>query len=81
MTALFRIKMLTGWAFLNSLVTVFEYGRPKIANAKDFLGRSNPRKMSATRYRVEIIKDLFSLFMCKASSENGIDTTSIQCII
>ena len=37
--------------------------------------------MTATCSRVEIIKDLLSLLMCKASSKNGINTMSIQCII
>ena len=79
--ALSWIKTLIGWAFLNSLVIVFEYLRLEIANAKDFLGGSHPRKMTATCSRVAIIKDLFNLFMCKVSFENGIGTTSIQGII
>ena len=48
---------------------------------KGFLGCSHNRKMTTTRSKVGIIKDLFNLFMCKSSSENGIDTMSIQCII
>ena len=43
MGALFRIKMLTRWAFLNSLMIVFEDRRLEIASTKDFLGCSNPR--------------------------------------
>ena len=43
MGALFGIKMLAWWAFLNSLMTVFEDRRPKIASAKDFLDCSHPR--------------------------------------
>ena len=43
MGALFEIKMLTWWAFLNSLMIVFEDRKPEIASAKDFLGYSHPR--------------------------------------
>ena len=43
MGVLFGIKMLVWWAFLNSLMTVFEYRRQKIASMKDFLGYSHPR--------------------------------------
>ena len=43
MGALFGIKMLARWAFLNSLMTVFKDGGPEIASAKDFLGYSHPR--------------------------------------
>ena len=43
MGALFGIKMLTLWAFLNSLMIVFEDRRPEIASARDFLGCSHPR--------------------------------------
>ena len=43
MSALFGIEVLKRWAFLNSLMTVFEDERPEIASAKDFLGCSHPR--------------------------------------
>ena len=43
MGALFGIKMLAWWAFLNSLMIVFEDRRPEIASVKDFLGYSHPR--------------------------------------
>ena len=43
MGAIFGIKMLARWEFLDSLMTVFEYRRLEIASAKDFLGYSHPR--------------------------------------
>ena len=43
MGALFGIKMLAWWAFLNSLMTVIEDRRLEIANAKDFMGCIHPR--------------------------------------
>ena len=43
MGALFGIKILARWEFLNSLMTVFEDIRPEIAGVKDFLGCSHPR--------------------------------------
>ena len=43
MGALFGIKMLARWAFLNSLMIVFEERRLEIASTKDFLGYSHPR--------------------------------------
>ena len=78
---LFRIKVLIGWEFLNCLVTIFEDRRLEIASTKDFLGYSYPRKMTATCSRVEIIQSRFSLFMCKASSKDGIYTMAVQCNI
>ena len=78
---IFWIKVLTGWAFLNHFMTIFKDRRPKIPSMKDFLGYSHPRKMTATCSRVAIIQNMFNFFMCKASSKDGIDTTSVQCII
>ena len=43
MGALFGIKMLARWEFLNSLMTVFEDKRLEIASAKNFLGCSHSR--------------------------------------
>ena len=43
MGALFGVKMLAWWEFLNSLMTVFEDRRLEIASAKDFLGYIHPR--------------------------------------
>ena len=40
MGALFGIKMLARWVFLNSLMIVFE---DRIASMNDFLGCSHPR--------------------------------------
>ena len=48
---------------------------------KDFLGCGHPRKMTAACSRVEIIQNLFNLFMCKELSKNVVNTVSIQCII
>ena len=62
-------------------MTIFEDQGLEIASAKDFLGCSHPRKMIATWSRVAIIQNHFNLFMCKASSKNGIYTTLVQCII
>ena len=81
MGALFRVKVLTGWAFLNNLMTIFKNRRPEIANAQDLLSCSHPRKMTATCAKMAVIKNLFNLVMGEASSENGIYTTSIQGII
>ena len=78
---IFGIKMLTRWAFLNSLMTIFKDRRPEIASAKDFLSCSHPKKVTATCSRVAVIQNCFSLFMCKASSKDGIYTTVVQCII
>ena len=81
MCALFWIKVLTLWEFLNRLVTIFEDRRPEIPSAKDFLGCIHPRKMTTTCSRVAVIENMFSLFMGEASSKNGIYTTPVQCII
>ena len=77
MSVLFGIKMLTRWAFLNSLMTLFEDIRPKIASVKDFLSCSHPRQMTATCSRVAIIQHLFNFLMGEASLENIIDPMSI----
>ena len=81
MGALFRIKVLTRWEFLNHLMTIIEDRRTEIPSVKDFLGCSHPKKMTATCFRVEIIQNLFNFFMCKTLSKNGVYTMSIQRII
>ena len=81
MRVLFWIKVLKGWEFLNSLMTIFKDRRPKIASTKDFLSYSHIRKMIATCSKMAVIKNLFSLVMGEASSENGIYTMFIQCIV
>ena len=81
MDALFGIKMLTRWAFLNSLMTVFEDRKPEIDSTKDLFGCSHPRQMTTTCSKVEIIQPMFNLLMGEASPENRFNPTSIQGII
>ena len=81
MGALFWIKVLTKWAFPNSLVAFFEDERPEIASAKDFLGCSHPRQMTTTCSRVAIIQHMFIFLMNEASPKNRINPMSIQGII
>ena len=81
MGALFWIKVLEGWAFLNCLMTIFEDRGPEIPSAKDFLGCSHPRKMTATYSILEIIQNHFILFMRKEFSKDRIYSILVQCII
>ena len=81
MGALFGIKMLAWWEFLNSLMTVFKDRRPEIASAKDFLSCSHPSQMTTTCSKVAIIKHMFILLMGEAFLENRINPMSIQGII
>ena len=81
MGVLFGIKMLVRWEFLNTLMTILKNRSLEIASTKDFLSCSQPREMTATCPRMVVIKNLFSLVMGEALSENGIYTMSIQGII
>ena len=64
--ALFQVKVLTGWEFLNSLMTIFKNRRIEIASVQDFLSCIHPRKMTATCPRMAVIKNLFIVDMGEA---------------
>lgn len=60
---------------------IFKYQRPKVASAQDFMGNGKPREMTATCSNMEIIQDMLSLLVSKASTEERVNSMAMKGII